>query len=263
MSIPGILIKIVATKKTEVARLKLKEQQILTAAAAITRVPLPFKKVLSDCRELAVIAEIKKASPSAGVICPDFDYIQMAQAYEKGGATAISVLTDTDYFQGHPDYLREIRESVSIPLLRKDFIIDELQIFEALLLGADTYLLIVAILTPEQLKHFIKTGKKLGMTPLVEVHDEKELATALAAGAEIIGVNNRDLRDFTVDMRLTARLSPLVPAGCILIGESGIKSVSDAAHLKESGCKGILAGEILMRQGLSACGKLIKEMQSC
>ena len=263
MSIPGILVKIVETKKVEVAELKKRKQEILSAAASVQRTPLPFKDILSNTNGLAVISEVKKASPSAGVICPNFDPVKMAKAYEKGGATAISVLTDVDYFQGHPNYLKEIRENVNIPLLRKDFIIDELQINEALTLGADTYLLIVAILEKETLKRLIEVGKKLGMTPLVEIHDEGELEIALNAGAEVIGVNNRDLRNFTVDMALTARLSPKIPEGCILIGESGIKSVSDAAGLKESGCKGILIGETLMREGLENCGNMIGEMRNC
>ena len=263
MSIPGILLKIVETKKSEVAELKKNRDQIIADAKAVTRTPLPFKKILAEAEGLAVISEVKKASPSAGIICPDFEPVKIAKAYEEGGATAISVLTDIDYFQGHPDYLKAIRENVAIPLLRKDFIIDELQIYEALTLGADTYLLIVAILSEDELKYLIQVGKELGMTPLVEIHDENELATALKAGAEIIGVNNRDLRNFTVDMDLTARLSPLVPDGTILIGESGIKSVDDATGLRESGCKGILIGETLMREGLQGCGKLIGEMRTC
>lgn len=263
MSIPGILVKIVETKKAEVAELKKREKEILSEAAAVERRPLPFKDILASADGLAVISEVKKASPSAGVICPNFDPVKMAKAYENGGATAISVLTDVDYFQGHADYLKEIRKNVAIPLLRKDFIIDELQIHEALTLGADTYLLIVAILEEEKLKELIEVGLKLGMTPLVEIHDEGELEIALRAGAEIIGVNNRDLRNFTVDMGLTARLSPKIPEGCILIGESGIKSVDDAAGLRKSGCKGILIGETLMREGLENCGNMIAEMRTC
>ncbi|MCM8525176.1 MAG: indole-3-glycerol phosphate synthase TrpC [Lentisphaeraceae bacterium] len=263
MSIPGILLKIVETKKSEVAELKKNEQEIRSAVAAVTRKPLPFKDILANTDGLAVISEVKKASPSAGVICPNFNPVEMAKAYEAGGATAISVLTDIDYFQGHPDYLKEVRKHVDIPLLRKDFIIDELQIYEALTLGADTYLLIVAILSESELNYLINVGKELGMTPLVEIHDEEELQIALNAGAEVIGVNNRDLRNFTVDMGLTARLSPKIPEGCILIGESGIKTVSDAAGLRKSGCKGILIGETLMREGLDNCGKMIGEMHNC
>ena len=263
MSIPGILSKIVETKKIEVAELKKREAEILQAAAAVTRKPLPFKETLANFDGLAVISEVKKASPSAGVICPDFEPVKMAKAYEAGGAAAISVLTDVDYFQGHPDYLKQVRENVEIPLLRKDFIIDELQIHEALTLGADTYLLIVAILEEAELKYLIEVGKNLGMTPLVEIHDEQELETALAAGAEVIGVNNRDLRNFTVDMGLTARLSPKVPEGCILIGESGIKTIEDAAGLKKAGCKGVLIGETLMREGLEGCGNMIGELRTC
>jgi len=160
MSIPGILSKIVETKKTEVAELKQREAEILAEAAAVTRTPINFKEALASFEGLAVISEVKKASPSAGVICPDFEPVKMATAYEAGGAAAISVLTDVDYFQGHPDYLKQIRQHVKIPLLRKDFIIDKLQIHEALTLGADTYLLIVAILSQEELEYLIGVGKK-------------------------------------------------------------------------------------------------------
>lgn len=262
MSIPGILVKIVETKKREVAELETRRQQIIEDAKTVTRKPIDFKKALT-CGGLAVISEVKKASPSAGVICRNFQPVEIARSYEDGGATAISVLTDIDYFQGHPDYLKAIRQEVKLPLLRKDFIIGELQIYEALTLGADTFLLIVAILTPERLKELIELGLQLGMTPLVEIHDEEELKIALAAGAEIIGINNRDLRNFTVDMGLTAKLSPLVPENCILIGESGIKDVEDAKGLRESGCTGILIGETLVRKGLENCGEMIAKMREC
>ena len=263
MAIPGILVKIVETKEKEVAELKTRREQILADAKAVTRTPINFKKALVSAGGLAVISEVKKASPSAGVICENFQPVEIAKSYENGGATAISVLTDIDYFQGHPDYLKEIRKNVELPLLRKDFIIDELQVYEALSLGADTFLLIVAILSPEKLKELIELGLTLGMTPLVEIHDEEELNIALTAGAEIIGVNNRDLRNFTVDMGLTAKLSPNVPENCLLIGESGIKSVEDAKGLKESGCAGILIGETLVREGLENCGAMITKMREC
>lgn len=263
MAIPGILVKIVETKEKEVAELEAVREQVLADAKAVTRKPLDFKNALKSSGGLSIISEVKKASPSAGVICKNFKPVEIAKSYENGGATAISVLTDIDYFQGHPDYLKEIRKNVNIPLLRKDFIIDELQVYEALTLGADTFLLIVAILTPEKLKELINLGLELGMTPLVEIHDEEELQIALAAGAEIIGVNNRDLRNFTVDMGLTAKLSPLVPENCILIGESGIKTVDDAKGLKESGCTGILIGETLVREGLENCGAMIAKMREC
>ena len=263
MSIPGILVKIVDTKKVEVEDLTKRKEEILELAQNTTRKPLDFKDALASKPGLAVISEVKKASPSAGVICPDFDPVRMAKAYSAGGAAAISVLTDVDYFQGHPDYLKEIRSNVDIPLLRKDFIIDELQIHEAVTLGADTFLLIVAILEKQRLKDLLQLGRSLGMNPLVEIHDENELEIALEAGADIIGVNNRDLRNFTVDMGLTARLSPNVPDGCLLVGESGIKSVDDAAGLKQAGCKAVLIGETLMRQGLEGCGDMIEQLSNC
>jgi indole-3-glycerol phosphate synthase len=263
MEIPGILAKIVETKKRELVALYQRKEEIMLALATYTRKALPFKEILTNSQDLAVIAEVKKASPSAGIISPDFDHIKIARAYEAGGACAISVLTDEDYFKGHADFLREIRQEVNIPLLRKDFIIDELQIFEARILGADTYLLIVAILDDDTLKYLIKVGLEMGMTPLVEIHDAHELKRALNAKAEIIGVNNRDLRDFSVDLGLTARLSQDIPKSIILIGESGIKSVSDAKILSDAGCKGILVGETLMREGIAECGHMIKQMRDC
>jgi indole-3-glycerol phosphate synthase len=263
MSIPGILAKIVDTKKDEIKELYTRQNEILDQVKSNTRVPINFKKALANAPGMAVISEVKKASPSAGVICPDFNPVNIAKAYEQGGATAISVLTDTDYFQGHADYLRQIRENVKIPLLRKDFIIDQLQIEEAITLGADTFLLIVAILEQQQLQDLLQVGLNLGMTPLVEIHDEKELEIALDAGAEIIGVNNRDLRNFTVDMGLTARLSPNIPANCLLVGESGIKTIEDATQLRKAGCKAVLVGETLVRQGLDKCGSMIKQMSNC
>jgi indole-3-glycerol phosphate synthase len=263
MAIPGILVKIVDTKKVEVKELYKRKNEILQEIDNSVRKPLDFKAALAHAPGLAIISEVKKASPSAGVICPDFDPVKMAKAYTKGGASAISVLTDVDYFQGHADYLRQIRQHVDIPLLRKDFIIDDLQIKEAVALGADSFLLIVSILDQTKLTDLLQTGLGLGLTPLVEIHDEAELETALNAGAEIIGVNNRDLTNFTVDMGLTARLSPMIPENCILIGESGIKTVEDAAGLKKAGCKGILIGETLMRQGLDGCGDMITKLSNC
>jgi indole-3-glycerol phosphate synthase len=263
MAIPGILVKIVDTKKNEVRELYKRCDEISQSVKNNTRKPLDFKAALAQTSGLAVISEVKKASPSAGIICQDFDPVKIAKAYEQGGATAISVLTDVDYFKGHPDYLRQIREHVDIPLLRKDFIIDDLQIQEALTLGADSFLLIVSILEPKKLAELLQFGVSLGLTPLVEIHDETELEIALNAGAEIIGVNNRNLNDFTVNMGLTASLSPMVPDHCLLIGESGIKTVDDARGLKRAGCKGILIGETLMRQGLDGCGAMIDKLSHC
>ena len=257
MSIANILLKIVETKKKEIAELEPQRQSIKEAAYASTRQSISFKKALTASDKLAVISEVKKASPSAGLIAPDFDHIKMAKAYEQGGAAAISVLTDIDYFQGCPTYLQEVRKIVNIPVLRKDFIIDEIQIHEAKIWGADSFLLIAAILTTEEIKRFIAIGKELGLDALVEIHDEDELDKALAADSEIIGINNRDLRYFTTDLGLTAKLTPKIPKGKIIVGESGIKTAEDAKQLKNAGSDAILVGETLMRHGMEHCGETI------
>ena len=206
--------------------------------------------------DVALIAEVKKASPSAGIIRSDFDPVAIAKAYEGGGASCLSVLTDEKFFQGSLDYLRQIREAVKLPLLRKDFIIDERQILEAIEWGADAILLIVAILSDEQLKHFHALAKSAGLTALVEVHDEEELDRAVAAGAEIVGVNNRNLKTFKVDIGTTERLSKRLveTAGYAslqekgFVGESGIHTRADVERLKSAGARAILVGESLMRQ---------------
>jgi indole-3-glycerol phosphate synthase len=202
-------------------------------------------------RSMALIAEVKKASPSAGVIRPDFDPVQIAREYEKGGADCLSVLTDEKFFQGSLDYLRQIRKAVNLPLLRKDFIIDERQILEAVQAGADAILLIVAILSDEQLRRFQSLAAGAGLTALVEVHDDLELDRALAAGAELIGVNNRNLKTFKVDLATTERLAPkaLAPSGSgkLLVAESGIHTRADVQRLARCGARAILVGESLMR----------------
>lgn len=205
---------------------------------------------------MALIAEVKKASPSAGVICPDFDPVRIAREYEAAGASCLSVLTDEQFFQGSLDYLKQIREAVKLPLLRKDFIIDERQILEAIEWGADAILLIVAILDDARLNHFHSLARETGLAALVEVHDEEELDRAIAIGAELIGVNNRDLKTFNVDLgtteRLAARLlaSPLCPRPApLLVAESGIHNRNDVRRLKACGARAILVGESLMRGG--------------
>jgi len=206
---------------------------------------------------VALIAEVKKASPSAGVICPDFDPVRIAKAYEAAGASCLSVLTDEKFFQGSLDYLREIRQSVSLPLLRKDFIIDERQILEAVEWGADAILLIVSVLSDSQLKHFHSLATEAGLAVLVEVHDEGELDRALAAGAKLIGVNNRDLKTFKVDLATTERLAGRLrstrddsgSASVLLVAESGIHTRADVERLAKCGAGAILVGESLMRSG--------------
>ena len=199
---------------------------------------------------VALIAEVKKASPSAGVICPDFDPVRIAKDYEAAGASCLSVLTDEKFFQGSLDYLRQIRAAVKLPLLRKDFLIDERQILEAIEWGADAILLIVAILDDARLKKFHSLATEAGLAALVEVHDEAELDRALAINASLIGVNNRDLKTFKVDLATTERIAArLKNKSILLVAESGIHTRADVERLAKCGAKAILVGESLMRGG--------------
>jgi indole-3-glycerol phosphate synthase len=196
---------------------------------------------------LSFICEVKKASPSKGIIAADFPYLQIALEYEAAGAAAISVLTEPDYFLGSDQYLREISAAVSIPVLRKDFIIDPYQIYEAKLLGAQAVLLICALLDDDTLGEYVKTAAELGLSSLVEIHNEAEAEQAVRAGARIIGINNRDLKTFKVDLAVTARLRALIPAGILTVAESGIASPEDVRALSGFGLDGALVGESLMR----------------
>ena len=189
----------------------------------------------------------KKASPSKGLIARDFDYIEIAMEYEEAGASAISVLTEPYFFKGSNNFLMEISENVSIPILRKDFTIDEYMIYEAKLLGASAVLLIVSILDDAQLKEYLDLSHDLGLSAIVETHDANEIKTALDAGAEIIGVNNRNLADFTVDIENSIRLRSLVGDDVVFISESGIKTKEDVTRLKENNVDAVLIGETLMR----------------
>ena len=204
---------------------------------------------------IGLIAEVKKASPSAGLICMNFDAVRIAKEYEAAGASCLSVLTDEKFFQGSLEYLRQIRAAVKLPLLRKDFIINERQILEAIEWGADAILLIVAILTDDQLARFHALATEAGLSVLVEVHDEAELDRALKISPRLIGVNNRDLKSFKVDLATTERLAaklfatPAVKDGTILVAESGIHTPADVSRLKKCGSGAILVGESLVRQG--------------
>lgn len=208
--------------------------------------PESFKQALGG-RFFNIIAEVKKASPSKGLICPDFDYIQIAKDYENGGAAAISVLTEPHYFQGADQYLTEIKEVVGIPVLRKDFIVDEYQIYEAKVIGADAILLIVAALDQKQIQHFLKTAKYLGLDCLVETHDEEEVKRALEAEAEIIGVNNRNLKTFEVSLEVSERLRELIPKNKIFVAESGIHTQEDIRRLKALEVDAVLIGESIVK----------------
>jgi len=249
----NILGKIVEEKKREVAKLPAR----LIAAGDLRDAMLEhgerrdFIAALKNPRrgDIALIAEIKKASPSAGIICEDFDPVQIAKEYETAGASCLSVLTDEKFFQGSLDYLRQIRGAVKLPLLRKDFIIDERQILEAIEWGADAILLIAAILDDSQLKNFHSLTTEAGLAALVEVHDETELERALKIGADLVGVNNRDLKTFQVDLATTEKLAKKIPTGKILVAESGINTRADVERLKKCGAKAILVGESLLRGG--------------
>lgn len=213
------------------------------------------RQAVSGVSPIALIAEVKKASPSAGVICKDFDPVRIAREYEAAGASCVSVLTDGKFFQGSLEHLRQIRAAVKLPLLRKDFIIDERQILEAIEWGADAILLIVAILTDEQLGRFHSLAVEAGLAALVEVHDEVELQRALQIGANLIGVNNRDLRTFKVDLATTECLaaklfsSHVTRQSSLLVAESGIHTRADVDRLKKCGANAVLVGESLMRGG--------------
>lgn len=212
--------------------------------------PRDIKPYLRATKEnpYRIIAEVKKASPSKGIIREDFDPLSIAQEYEKGGASAISVLTEPHYFQGNLEYLASIRRYVSTPLLRKDFIVDEYQILEAVVYGADFVLLIAKALSRKELKTLLEYTWRLGMEALVEIHDKEDLTKAIFAGANIIGVNHRNLDTFDMDMDLTEKLMPLIPNGKIIVAESGLKDKETIEHLSSVGADAFLIGEHFMRK---------------
>ncbi|HWD21113.1 MAG TPA: indole-3-glycerol phosphate synthase TrpC [Verrucomicrobiae bacterium] len=240
----NILDKIVAQKEQEAAALPRAQE-----GAGVRPDRRDFLAALQRPKRggVALIAEVKKASPSAGVICADFDPVRIARAYEAGGAACLSVLTDQQFFQGSLEYLRAIRSAVSLPLLRKDFMISDRQIFESVHAGADAILLIVRILDDARLKDFHALATSLGLAALVEVHDDAELDRALAMGAKLIGVNNRNLDTFVVDLATTERLAARVPADVLLVAESGIHARADVARVQAAGARAILVGESLMK----------------
>ncbi|MDR2403286.1 MAG: indole-3-glycerol phosphate synthase TrpC [Spirochaetaceae bacterium] len=221
---------------------KIREAALAKAGAA----DFPFEKALS-APEISFICEVKRASPSRGIIVVDFPYLEIAREYEEAGAAAVSVLTEPDYFMGKDGYLREIAAAIALPVLRKDFILDPYQIYEAKLLGAAAVLLICALLDRKTLGEYIALGTSLGLSCLVEVHTPEELQIALDAGARIIGINNRDLKTFTVDIGVTGRLRKRIPPGIITVSESGIGSPGDIRLLAEQRIDGVLIGETLMR----------------
>ena len=245
---PNILDEIVAAKRVELAR----QQELMPLPAlkeqiAARPAPLDLAAALGG-GPVSLIAEVKKASPSRGLLCPDFDPVRLARTYADNGAAAISVLTDPR-FQGEPEHLSSIKAagaSGTAPALRKDFIFDPYQVYEARAMGADAFLLIVAILAPAQLAELLALGRELGLSCLVEVHDAAELQTALAAGAAVVGINNRDLRTFQTDLATTEGLAPHIPPDKIIVSESGIHTGEHRRRLGQLGVNAVLVGEALV-----------------
>ncbi|MCF6148232.1 MAG: indole-3-glycerol phosphate synthase TrpC [Candidatus Kuenenia sp.] len=243
-----ILDEIYHYKLSEVAANKKHAPVELLKANIQHRTPAkPFGQVLKTNGKINIIAEVKKASPSLGIIRKDFNPLEIAQMYESNGAVAISVLTDEKYFQGSLKYLTDIKKTVHLPILRKDFIVDSYQIYEARSAGADAILLIAALLSAEEIESFLEAAEKLGMDCLVEVHSAVELEKVLQTKATIIGINNRDLKTFITDLNITFQLKAQIPEDKIVVSESGIKSRSDMLKLLENGIHAALIGETLMK----------------
>lgn len=248
---PSILQRILETKAEEIASKK--RQQDLAAVSSLAADMPPTRGFAGRVQALAasgtaVIAEVKKASPSAGIIREDFYPDRIAQSYEAADAACLSVLTDTQYFKGSDEFLRQARDACSLPALRKDFLVDSWQVYESRLLGADCILLIVAALDRGRLQELDGLARELGLDVLVEVHDEAELEDALTTGATLLGVNNRDLHTFTTDLATSERLKPMVPADRVMVTESGIHTRDDVARMRQSDIHSFLVGEAFMRR---------------
>ncbi|MCR5214500.1 MAG: indole-3-glycerol phosphate synthase TrpC [Eubacterium sp.] len=222
-------------------------QEVKSQALALPKKDFAFEKRIKEAQDIAFITECKKASPSKGLIAEDFPYLEIAKEYERAGAECISVLTEPKWFLGSDKYLEEITSEVSIPCIRKDFTVDEYMIYEARNLGASAVLLICAILSFDQLSHYINIADQLGLSSLVEAHNEAEIEMAVKAGARMIGVNNRNLKDFTVDMDNSRKLRSLVPESTIYVSESGVSGPEDVEAARNMGADAVLVGEALMR----------------
>lgn len=235
-----------AQERTGQAKLKIPFEEIKRQALSLPKSSFAFENALKKTG-ISFICECKKASPSKGLIAPKFPYLQIAKEYEAAGADCISVLTEPKWFLGSDEYLKEIASIVSIPCLRKDFTVDEYMIYEAKVLGASAVLLICSVLSEEQIRSYIRICDELGLSALVEAHDEYEVQNALYAGARIIGVNNRNLKDFSVDTDNSRRLRELIPCDVLFVSESGVSTAEDVAKLREIGADAVLIGETLMR----------------
>lgn len=235
-----------ARERVEIAKQSVPPAQLKQQALSAPKGDFAFEKALKK-PGMAFICECKKASPSKGLIAPDFPYVQIAKAYEAAGADCISVLTEPKWFLGSDAYLKEIADAVSIPCLRKDFVVDEYMIYEAKMIGAAAVLLICSILSEEAIKAYIAICDNLGLSALVEAHDKEEIAMALRAGARIIGVNNRNLKDFSVDTDNSRKLRTLIPHEVLFVSESGVKTATDVAALDAIGADAVLIGETLMK----------------
>lgn len=235
-----------ARERVEAAKKSVSAEEIKEQALKLPKGNFEFENALKNS-DISFICECKKASPSKGIIAESFPYLQIAKDYEKAGADCVSVLTEPKWFLGSDEYLKEITASVSIPCIRKDFTVDEYMLYEAKILGASAVLLICSILSEEKIKEYIKICDCLGMSALVEAHDEAEVKMAVNAGARIIGVNNRNLKDFSVDTDNSKKLRSLIPNDVIFVSESGVQSVDDVAKLREIGADAVLIGETLMR----------------
>ena len=255
-----ILDKLAEHAKERVAEAKqnISLSEICRMAMSMPKGDFAFENALRS-EDISFICECKKASPSKGLIAEDFPYLQIAKDYEAAGADCISVLTEPKWFLGSNEYLKEFAASVIIPCLRKDFTVDAYMIYEAKTLGASAVLLIVSLLSETQLREYIKICDELGMSALVEIHDEKEALTAINAGARLIGVNNRNLKDFSVDTENSKRLRNLIPRNILFVSESGVKTASDVQTLREIGADAVLVGETLMK-AKNKCEKL-KELR--
>ena len=242
-----MLDEIVQSKRREIAqakqRLPLEELKTRVASYHAAR---NFRDVLAAPGKLSLIAELKRKSPSKGMLRERFDPVSLAQTMEEAGAAALSVLTDEPFFGGHLDFLRDAKQFTEVPVLRKDFILEPYQIYEAAVYEADAVLLIVRLLPQAQLRECLDVAHRLGMEALVEVHAQEELATALAAGARILGINHRDLQTFQMDMTLSERLIPRIPSGCVIVAESGIQTPEDVQRMQRLGVHALLIGESLM-----------------